>query len=122
MVNQAIRSLVPMAHVRDVAVSIAFYEKLGLAVINRLPAEGAADWAWLRSEKAELMLTRADAPVVAADQAILFYSYCDDIPATHAALAEAGLEPGPIATPFYNPGGEFRLTDPDGYVLYVAQI
>jgi hypothetical protein len=34
----------------------------------------------------------------------------------HGQLADAGLEPGPIAKPFYNPDGEFRLVDPDAHV------
>ena len=64
----------------------------------------------------------ASEPVVPAQQAVLFYTYTPDIGATHAALQTAGLSPGQIERPFYNPGGEFRLTDPDGYVIYVAQI
>ncbi|HEY0414676.1 MAG TPA: VOC family protein [Allosphingosinicella sp.] len=119
-----IRSLVPLAHVEDMRASIAFYETLGFVVANQVTPDGedCPNWVWLRSERAEMMLARASAPVVAEQQAVLFYTYCDDIAATHAALAEAGLEVGPIARPFYNPGGEFRLADPDGYVLYVAQI
>ena len=31
-----------------------------------------------------------------------------------------GLEPGPIASAFYAPRGEFRLTDPDGWVVMVT--
>jgi catechol 2,3-dioxygenase-like lactoylglutathione lyase family enzyme len=120
----AVKALVPLAYVADMARSIGFYESLGFAVENRVPAdgEGPPNWVWLRSGRAELMLARATTPVVAQEQAVLFYTYCDDVAATRAALAEAGLEPGPIATPFYNPGGEFRLADPDGYVVYVAQI
>jgi catechol 2,3-dioxygenase-like lactoylglutathione lyase family enzyme len=120
----AIRSLVPMAHVRDMRASIAFYGKLGFVVANQVTPDGEEEpnWVWLRAERAELMLARATAPVLADEQAVLFYTYCDDVAATHAALAEAGLEVGPVARPFYNPGGEFRLADPDGYVIYVAQI
>jgi catechol 2,3-dioxygenase-like lactoylglutathione lyase family enzyme len=124
MTGTAIRSLVPLAHVRDIAASIAFYEKLGFAVENQVTPDGedTPNWVWLRAERAELMLARASAPVIAAEQAILFYTYCDDVAATHAAVSEAGLAPGPVATPFYNPGGEFRLADPDGYTIFVAQI
>jgi catechol 2,3-dioxygenase-like lactoylglutathione lyase family enzyme len=119
-----VRSLVPLAHVRDIRASIAFYAKLGFEVENQVTPDGEDDpnWVWLQAERAELMLARAGAPVVADEQAVLFYTYCDDAAATHAALAEAGLDVGPIAKPFYNPGGEFRLADPDGYVIYVAQI
>jgi catechol 2,3-dioxygenase-like lactoylglutathione lyase family enzyme len=124
MAETRIRSLVPLAHVADMAASIAFYAKLGFEVTNQVTAAGEAgpNWAWLRSDKASLMIARAGEAVVPGQQAVLFYTYCDDVVATHAAVREAGLEPGPICTPFYNPGGEFRLEDPDGYVIYVAQI
>jgi catechol 2,3-dioxygenase-like lactoylglutathione lyase family enzyme len=119
-----VRSLVPMAHVADIRASIAFYEKLGFAVDNQVVPDGeeVPNWVWLRADKAQLMLARASEPVVPAEQAVLFYTYCDDIEASRAAWIEAGLAPGPIARPFYNPGGEIRLEDPDGYVVYVAQI
>jgi hypothetical protein len=33
----------------------------------------------------------------------------------------AGLKPGGICYPPYLPRGEFALTDPDGYLLMIAQ-
>ena len=124
MVDTRIKALVPLAHVADMSRSIAFYGKLGFTVTNQVVAAGEAhpNWVWLQCEKAELMLARATAPVVAVEQAVLFYTYCDEVEATHVALAGAGLAPGRIGRPFYNPGGEFRVEDPDGYVIYVAQI
>jgi hypothetical protein len=32
------------------------------------------------------------------------------------------VEVGEITRPFYMPAGEFRLEDPDGYVLLVGQL
>ena len=122
--NARTRSLVAFAHVADVQRSIAFYAGLGFAVANRLVPEGAATptWAWLESEKANLMLGAASDPIDATRQGVLFYLYFDDIRQTHAALLDLGYAPGPLAYPFYMPGGEFRLQDPDGYVLMLAQI
>lgn len=122
MDSQRVASLVPMAHVANVSESAAFYEKLGFEVCGRFtpPGEEGPVWVSLRSGHAGLMLARASEPVVPSQQAVLFYVYCSDVAALHRRLAEAGLEPGPIATPFYNPEGEFRLVDPDGYVLMVA--
>jgi len=120
----SVRSLVPMVHVADMSASIAFYEKLGFGLDGGLaPSEGAVPtWASLRSGSAALMLASADEPVIAEQQAVLFYVYCEDVAAMHARLAEAGLSVGAISNPFYNPDGEFRLVDPDGYVVMVTHL
>jgi catechol 2,3-dioxygenase-like lactoylglutathione lyase family enzyme len=124
MTRSAIAALVPMAYVADVAASTGFYGKLGFEIVGSFtpPGEEGPSWVSLRSGRAELMLARASEPVVAAQQAVLFYVYCEDVQGFHAQLAEAGLGPGPIARPFYNPDGEFRLADPDGYVVMVAHL
>lgn len=118
------RSLVPFAHVGDVERSIRFYSDLGFKVTNSVAGEDGTTraWAWLRSEKADLMLGEASAPVDRSQQAVLFYLYYDDIEQTRATLIGLGHAPGEIKYPFYMPGGEFRLEDPDGYVLMLAQI
>lgn len=66
------------------------------------------------------MVTLAGEPVIARQQAVLFYLYFDDIAATHAELAASGLPVGPLSYPFYCPKGEFPLTDPDGYCLMLT--
>jgi catechol 2,3-dioxygenase-like lactoylglutathione lyase family enzyme len=115
------RQLVPMAFVADVERSIAFYRHLGFEVGNTFaPAGATKSWAWLQSGDAQLMLAVASDPVVAEQQAVLFYVYTDDVAAARASLIEAGLSPGTIKTPFYAPRGEFRLEDPDGYVVMVT--
>lgn len=118
------RSLVAFAHVADVERSIGFYADLGFKVSNTVVphGQGVPIWAWLESEKANLMVGLASGPVDASQQAILFYLYYDDIRQARAALVELGHAPGAIKYPFYMPGGEFRLEDPDGYVLMLAQI
>lgn len=118
------RSLVAFAHVASVQRSIGFYADLGFKIVNTIVPDGhsAPVWAWLESEKANLMVGLADGPVDSSQQAILFYLYFDDIKRTHAALSELGHSPGDIQYPFYMPGGECRLEDPDGYVLMLAQI
>lgn len=118
------RSLVAFAHVADVERSIQFYSGLGFKATNTVVPQGqsAPVWAWLQSEKANLMVGLASGPIDSAQQAVLFYLYYDSIEQTHAALTEAGHSPGEIKYPFYMPGGECRLEDPDGYVLMLAQI
>ena len=66
------------------------------------------------------MVATASEPVVASQQAVLFYVYCDDVEGKHAELAAAGVDVGPIGTPFYSPRGEFRMADPDGYVIMLS--
>lgn len=115
-------ALVPMLHVENVPRSIAFYERVGFQTRDTHTPEGRTEpvWAWLVSGGAQLMLTLADVPVDRARQGTLFYAYSDDLTGFHQQLAGAGLEPGEIRTPFYAPRGEFRLTDPDGYVTMVT--
>ena len=114
-------SLVPMLHVASVARSIAFYEQLGFVEGNRQPPGNGSDpvWVWLHSGGAQLMLAKAEGPVD-PKQATLFYLYCDDVAAFREELVAAGLDAGPIKSPFYAPRGEFRVTDPDGYALMVT--
>ena len=118
------KRLVPMAFVADVARSIAFYSTLGFGVGDTFtpPDAEAPVWAWLESGDAQIMVAKASDPVIAEQQAVLFYLYTENVAAAHEALSSQGLQPGPIKTPFYSPGGEFRLTDPDGYVLMVTHV
>jgi catechol 2,3-dioxygenase-like lactoylglutathione lyase family enzyme len=119
-----LNSLVPMAFVASVRRSIEFYGKLGFEERNTHTSEGGVEpvWAWLSSGGAHLMLARASEPVDPGKQAVLFYVYCADVSAFRSLLIEAGLDVGPIQYPFYAPRGEFRVTDPDGYVLMVSHI
>ena len=116
------RQLVPMVSVADVERSIEFYNHLGFEVGNTFAPNGATkpSWAWLHSGDAQLMLSAACEPIVAKQQAVLFYVYTDDVAAARASLVEAGLSPGMITTPFYAPRGEFQLIDPDGYIVMIT--
>ena len=117
-----IDALIPYAHVEDVSRSIEFYRRLGLEVENTHTVEGRLVWALMARDDARLMLALADGPIDAANQAVLFYCWTPDVRALHAELAAAGVEVGPVTEPFYMPAGEFRVEDPDGYVLLVGQL
>jgi predicted enzyme related to lactoylglutathione lyase len=117
------RALVPLSHVKSVPRSIEFYAKLGFRVVNSFHPAGEAEPAWASlaaDDGAQLMLGKATAPVIASQQAVLFYLYCDDVAAKHAELQKTGVAVGTIASPFYAPRGEFRVEDPDGYVLMIT--
>ncbi len=118
----AIRSVVAMVHVSNVPRSMEFYRKLGFEVGNTFVPEGQSEpsWAWMESGEASLMLARADEPVPASQQGVLFYLYCEDVAAKRRGLQAKGIPAGPINKPFYSPQGEFRVEDPDGYVLMVT--
>ena len=117
-----VRFLVPMVHVKSVPTSIGFYRRLGFEVENTFtPSEQKEpSWANLLSGRAQIMVTRADEPVIPSQQGVLFYSYCDDVPAFREYLIAEEIEAGPIQNPFYAPRGEFRIQDPDGYVIMVT--
>ncbi len=110
-----------MASVADVERSIAFYAHLGFAVGNTFTPQNATkpSWAWLHSGDAQFMVSTASKPVP-EQHSVLFYVYTDDVAAAHESLAAAGLNPGEIKTPFYSPRGEFKLADPDGYILMIT--
>lgn len=137
--------LVPYAHVADVRRSLAFYGLLGLAPASE-HRDGAGRLVWAMAEgaareggeRAAIMLALASGPIDAAAQAVLFYTYCDDVAGLRARLLGAGVadgaafegKPGPngglgvvfaVSRPFYMPEGELRLHDPDGYVVLVGQ-
>lgn len=115
-------SLVPMAHVADVQRSINFYELLGFKVASDFKNDaGVLCWVDLTSGDTRLMLTRADAPVNAAQQAVLFYLCADDLVGLREHLLANGIAASAITYPFYMKKGEIRVTDPDGYVLLIGQ-
>lgn len=118
----SLKGLVPMAHVQDVDRSTEFYCRIGFEVAGSFtpPGETRPTWASLELHDARLMVSLASEPVIAGQQAVLFYLYFDHIDEVHAELTAAGLSPGPMAYPFYCPKGEFRMTDPDGYCLMLT--
>src|SRR5581483_2039899 len=123
-----VRSLVPMIHVADVERSIEFYRLLGFEVGNKVPPSGPLQWAWLYAPAADdwkrgpnLMVTRSARPLNADAQDVLFYLYAPDLTALRETLISQGLTVSEIGYPDYLPSGEFRVDDPDGYCLMIAQ-
>lgn len=114
--------LIPMARVKDVEASIAFYTQIGFHVrsTNVPPGQTHPTWAMLEGHSARLMVTSRGPPPVSDQQAVLFYIYYDDVGEAHRTATDLGLSPAPLCYPFYSPRGEFRLIDPDGYCLMVS--
>jgi catechol 2,3-dioxygenase-like lactoylglutathione lyase family enzyme len=116
--------VVAMLHVASVPRSIAFYAKLGFGVLNTYKPAGAADptWAYLYNGGAQLMVTQAEEPVTPSQQGVLLYVYGAKVEELHRTAVAAGIDAGPVQRPFFSPLGEFRIEDPDGYVLIVTHV
>lgn len=114
--------LVPMLPVTDVPRAIAFYEKLGFTVGNsHAPGtDDAPTWAWLYNGKAHIMINQSDHRIDASHASTGIWVYVDDVSGTHDFMKTRGVDPSEISYPFYNPGGEFHVHDPDGYAIFFA--
>jgi hypothetical protein len=117
-----VTGLISMAHAVDVQRSADFYKLLGMEIRGSLshPA-GVLRWVHLACEDAHLMLARASGPIIADQQAVLFYLYSPDLIALREQLLDKGVKVSEITYPDYMRKGEIRLEDPDGYVLLVGQ-
>lgn len=116
-----VSDLIPFVHVADPERSAAFYRFLGFEVRDSYHHEGKLDWVFLERSNARLMLARASAPIDPAAQAVLFYLYARDLDALRAHLIAGGVGAGKIVDGRPGPRREFRLSDPDGYCLIVAE-
>jgi len=117
-----VTGLIPMAHVADVQRAVDFYKLLGMEVRGSLKnSAGDLQWVHIACEQAHLMLTRASEPVVASQQAVLFYLYSPNLVALREHLMAAGVRVSLITHPAYMPKGEIRIDDPDGYCLLIGQ-
>jgi catechol 2,3-dioxygenase-like lactoylglutathione lyase family enzyme len=117
-----VTGLIPMAHAADVQRSVDFYRVLGMEVRGSLRnPSGELQWVHLACDQAELMFARASEPVIASQQAVLFYLYSPDLIALRDHLLASGVKVSLITYPDYMPKGEIRVDDPDGYCLLIGQ-
>jgi catechol 2,3-dioxygenase-like lactoylglutathione lyase family enzyme len=118
----AVNDLVAYAHVADVQRSIDFYAFLGFKATEvTLDDDGVTVWALLVSGSGRLMVSQASEEIEPRAQAILFYLFTPDVAALREKLEREGVPVGEIDHPEYMPSGVFRVEDPDGYVLLIAQ-
>ena len=126
-----VTSIVAMIRVADVMKSAKFYRNLGFEIGNAVPRECPPfHWAWLYQPKApnwktgaNLMLVSGEVPGTIETKArtVLFYLYARDLKSLREKLLAEGFSASEISYPEYLPKGEFRLQDPDGYTLMIAQ-
>jgi len=116
------RNIAAFAHVSDVPTSIAFYGRLGFSARNTVVPDGeSAPRMGVARERRRGADGRARGRAgdrLAAGRPLL--PYVDDVAPKRDELLAAGIECGAIGYPFYNPRGEFRVHDPDGYVLMIT--
>jgi uncharacterized glyoxalase superfamily protein PhnB len=120
--EERVTGLIPFVHVEDVERSIAFYYHLGFSVTSLYKYKGRPVWAALQSKGAELMVSTDGDSADPADQGVLFYLYSSNLTALREQLLAAGIIVGKIFDGTPAPREQMRITDPDGYVLMVAQI
>jgi hypothetical protein len=66
------------------------------------------------------MISRTRESLGPGRQGLFFYLYTSDVDAFRTELLASGVQAGVIEYPFWAPRGEFRVEDPDGYVLMVT--
>jgi hypothetical protein len=120
--EQRVHGLIPFVHVEDVERSIAFYYHLGFTVASLYKYRGRPVWAQLCSEGAELMVSTDGDSIDPAGQGVLFYLYSRDLAGLREQILAEGIDVGEIVDGRPGPRQEMTLTDPDGYVLMVAQV
>ena len=118
-----LKSVVALLHVSDVQRSIEFYQNLGFELGNEplKNEKGVKTFAWLhRGQSSQIMVTLTGRPLNPGAQDILFYLYVSDMKTYRQSLIERGVQVGEVKHPFWSPGGEFRIDDPDGWTWFVT--
>lgn len=110
-----------MIFVADVQRSIEFYKSLGFGVANTYEPQGKLCWAWMERGKARIMLSLSGRPANAGAQDVMFYLYVLRVAEYRDGLIAQNVKVGELQYPFYSPKGEFRIDDPDGFTLMVAE-
>ena len=117
------KSVVALIHVADVLRSVEFYQKMGFE-LGKQPLkneQGVAIFAMLhRGQASQIMVTLTGRPLNPGAQDMMFYLYVDNMPAYRQQLIERGVKVGEVKYPFWSPGGEFRVDDPDGWSWIVT--
>ncbi len=115
------KAVVALLNVSDVQRSVGFYEKLGFELGNELKNEhGVVAFAWMhRGSAAQIMISRSG-KLLSPTQGVMFYLYARDMPAYREQLIARGVEVSKVTYPFWSPGGEFQVNDPDGWIWIVC--
>jgi catechol 2,3-dioxygenase-like lactoylglutathione lyase family enzyme len=109
-----------VAYVKDIEASRAFYELLGFDEVQSGRGPASA-WSALRNGRDTVLLTSTQPPLPVPQFPLLFYFFFEDLDALLSMLDGAGLKPVHLGHPPHAPGGEAKVTDPDGNTILLAQ-
>jgi catechol 2,3-dioxygenase-like lactoylglutathione lyase family enzyme len=108
---------IPMLPVKNIATSIAFYQKLGFDVEQR---NDEWHWAMLCFDECRLMVDQSINLHPDAPRQSVLYLYPQDIVEYHQQVRRNGLVVPDLDVTFYGLT-EFRIDDPDGNRLWIGQ-
>jgi catechol 2,3-dioxygenase-like lactoylglutathione lyase family enzyme len=119
-----LRNLVPVLDVRDVDASIEFYcGVLGFTLHDKVEWGGRTEWALLRSDNVQLMLSASqdsDNDDMPHQTEGMFFLYHDNLESLLVCLGSRGYSTTPDLLPATGSKRDFYLRDPDGYVLWFS--
>jgi catechol 2,3-dioxygenase-like lactoylglutathione lyase family enzyme len=116
----ALRRMDAATYVRDLEASRAFYGLLGFDEV-RSGRGPASAWSALRNGRDTVLLTSTRPPLRVPRFPLLFYFFFEDLDALLSALDDAGVKPVRLGHPPHAPGGEAKVTDPDGNTILLGQ-
>ena len=115
-----LRRMDAATYVKDIEASRAFYELLGFYEVRSGRGPVSA-WAALRNGRDTVLLTSTRPPLPIPQLPLLFYFFFEDLHTLLSTLDDAGLKPVRLGHPPHAPGGEAKVTDPDGNTILLAQ-
>jgi anti-anti-sigma factor len=115
-----LRRMDAATYVKDIEASRAFYELLGFYEV-RFGRGPVSAWAALRNGRDTVLLTSTRPPLPIPQLPLLFYFFFEDLDTLLSTLDDAGLKPVRLGHPPRAPGGEAKVTDPDGNTILLAQ-
>jgi catechol 2,3-dioxygenase-like lactoylglutathione lyase family enzyme len=115
-----VRTVVPVIYVTDIDRSEQFYRLLGFTTHS-----GGSDetwrWAYLNAGEAGMLLASGSATLTGDPGPALLYVTVTDLEIVTRALAGADFTVEHMGYPDHAPGGEARVTDPDGHGVVLGQ-
>jgi catechol 2,3-dioxygenase-like lactoylglutathione lyase family enzyme len=115
-----VRRTIAATYVRDIDTSRAFYELLGFREVRAGKAATSA-WSVLRHGQHAVLLTSTRPRLKVPPLPLLFYFFVEDLDAVLSILGAAGVETVQLGCPPHAPGGEAKVTDPDGNTVLLGQ-